>query len=260
MFEGWAAATAASVVGSVASAEISGSAAKSAANTQASRPRLTRSRYPKTNSIRSPSKSPPCAIQAGYGSLNALNQGLGTAPENSTQAAPGVGYGSLTTPFNAQNFKDLSPAYQFQQQQGMQGVLNGDSSGQGALSGATAKDLIEAKYNQNLANTSFNNAFNQYQTQTGNIYSRLSGIASMGQNAASNTGQQGTALAGQAAQSATNIGSAQAAGQIELAVNAISGGLSSLSALPWLYGQGGRRQQVAQDGEMERHSRTPLAV
>jgi len=64
---------------------------------------------------------------------------------------------------HAENFKQLSPAYQFQMQQGQQGVLNGDASGQGALSGAAMKDLIG--YNQNMANTSLNNAFNQYQTQ-----------------------------------------------------------------------------------------------
>lgn len=144
--------------------------------------------------------------------------------------SPGMGFGSLTTPFTAQNWQQLSPMYNFDIQQGRQGVLNANASQQGSLSGAAAKDLMD--YNRAAANQSFGQAFNQYQTQQGNIFSRLSGIAQLGQNAAANTGMQGTALAGQAAQSATNIGTAQAAGQIG-AANAYSGAISS--AMPWLY-------------------------
>lgn len=141
----------------------------------------------------------------------------------------GLGYGSLTTPFTTANWQQLSPAYNFQLRQGQQGVMNADAAGAGALSGSAQKDLID--YNQSAANTSFNNAFNQYQTQQGNIFSRLSGIAGLGQSSANNTGQQGTTLAGQAAQSATNIGTAQAGGIVGSA-NAISGGINN--AAPWL--------------------------
>lgn len=127
--------------------------------------------------------------------------------------------------------KQYSPAYQFQLQQGQQGVLNSAATGQGALSGAALKDLTA--YNQNYANTAYNSAFNQYQTQLGNTYSRLAGLAQLGQNAAANTGAQGVNLAGQAGQAAVAAGSYGAAGTIG-AANAISGGLSN-AALPWLY-------------------------
>lgn len=160
---------------------------------------------------------------------------ISAAPQGAAQTG-GLGYGSLTKAFDTSDWQKLSPAYNFQLGQGRQGVLNADAAGQGALSGSALKDL--ADYNQSAANTSFNNAFNQYQTQQGNIFSRLSGIAQLGQSSANNTGQQGTALAGQAAQSATNIGTAQAGGIVGSA-NAISGGVQS--ALPWLssYGGGG---------------------
>jgi hypothetical protein len=189
-------------------------------------------------------------MQSGYGAQGQLNYLLGigtpgtaattgngtiqgTAPTASS--SPGGGYGSLLQNFNTSDWQQLSPAYNFQKQQGTQGVLNADASGSGALSGSAYKDLIN--YNQNLANTSFNNAFNQYQTQQGNIYQRLAGVSQLGQNAAANTGQQGTALAGQAAQSATNIGTANAAGTVG-AANALTGGINS--AAPWLaYGGGG---------------------
>lgn len=172
-------------------------------------------------------------LQGGYGAQSQLNYllGNGTAGSGGTAASsPAGGFGSLLTPFNADTFKTMSPAYQFQLQQGGQGVLNGNAAGQGALSGSAMKDLIG--YNQSYANTAYNNAFNQYQSQQNNVYNRLSGVAQLGQNAASNTGEQGTALAGQAAQSATNVGTALAGGTVGSA-NAISGGLSSV-ALPWL--------------------------
>ena len=146
----------------------------------------------------------------------------------------GLGFGSLTQPFNASNWQQLSPAYNFQLQQGQQNVLNADASGQGALSGSALKDLTN--YNQSAANTSFNNAFNQYQTQQGNIFNRLSGIAGLGQSSANNTAQQGTTLAGQAGQAAVAAGSYNAAGTVG-AANAISGGISS--AIPWLAAGGG---------------------
>jgi len=184
-------------------------------------------------------------LGAGYGALSQENYllGIGTpgTATNSMAGTPGTaasstagGYGSLLQPFNLSDWQQLSPAYNFQKQQGQQSVLNGAAAGQGAMSGAALKDLTD--YNQAEASTSFNNAFNQYQTQQGNIFSRLSGIAGLGQAAASNTAKSGVALAGDAAQSATNIGTAQAAGTIGSA-SAISGGINS--AAPWLtYGGG----------------------
>jgi len=181
--------------------------------------------------------TPGTAGRPGTGGLTGANGTpgafMGTAPTAASSTAGG--YGSLLKPFDTTDWQQLSPAYNFQKQQGIQGVLNGAAAGQGALSGSAYKDLID--YNQNAANTSFNNAFNQYQTQQGNIYQRLAGVSQLGQAAAADTGQQGTALAGQAAQSATNVGTAQAAGTIGSA-NAITGGINS--AAPWLAYGGGR--------------------
>lgn len=174
----------------------------------------------------------------GVGALGGSGVPISGTGSSTTPVGPqgtGLGYGSLLSPFTADMMKQYSPAYQFQLQQGQQGVLNAETGSMGALSGAASKDLIN--YNQNLANTAFSNAFNQYQTQQGNIYQRLAGVAQLGQASAANTGQQGTALAGQAAQSATNVGTALAGGQVGVA-NAISGGLSN--SIPWLaYGGGG---------------------
>lgn len=180
------------------------------------------------------------------GGMSSIFPGIGSGPtQGAGMPAPqgaqgagqtgGLGYGSLTKAFDTSDWQKLSPAYNFQLRQGQQGVMNADAAGSGSLSGAAQKDLID--YNQNAANTSFNSAFNQYQTQQGNIFSRLSGIAGLGQSSANNTGQQGTTLAGQAAQSATNIGTAQAGGIVG-AANAWSGGINN--ATPWLTSGGGR--------------------
>jgi hypothetical protein len=177
-------------------------------------------------------------IGAGGGITQLIPGGTAAAPPSpAAQTGPGgsgaFGYGSLLAPFTADTFRQYSPAYQFQKQQGMQQVLNGDEGAVGSLSGAAQKDLIS--FNQSLADTAFSDAFNQYQTQQGNIYNRLASLAQLGQNAAANTGAQGANLAGQVAQSVTNAGTARAAGQIGSA-NAWSGALSS--AAPWLASMG----------------------
>lgn len=208
--------------GSIAGGLIASNGASDAAQTQANA--ASNAQQISQNEFNTITQQEQPFMQAGYNANNSLSDLLGISGNKDA-----AGYGSLVSPFTAETFKQYSPAYQFQQQQGMQGVLNGDSSSKGALSGGAQKDLID--YNQNLANTAWNNAFNQYQTQQGNIYSRLAGIAQLGQNAATNTGAQGTALAGQAAQSATNIGTALGAGQVGSA-NAWSGAINS--AIPWL--------------------------
>lgn len=212
-----------SAVAGIAGAAISASGAKSAAETQAQAAQqaeaISQNQFATIQGEQAP------YMQAGTGALSQLNylQGIGTPGASGTAASsPSGAYGSLNAPFTAGMMQQYSPAYQFQLQQGQAGTLN--SQQQGALSGAAYQNL--AQFNQNYANTAFNNAFNQYQTQQSNTYNRLSGIANLGEQAVGTSGQQGTTLAGQAAQSASNIGTAQAAGTVG-AANALSGGLSS---------------------------------
>lgn len=100
------------------------------------------------------------------------------------QQAPGAFNPTAYKPFTLQDFYNTSPAYKFQKEQGMQGVLNGSASGAGALSGAAQKDLMG--FNQGLANTAWGNAFNQnmagqqqrYQQQLGQYEGQLQGYNS----------------------------------------------------------------------------------
>lgn len=172
--------------------------------------------------------------QSGMAAQNQLNYLLGdggdTTGANKTGSA-GAG-GSLLSPFTADMMQQYSPAYQFQAQQGRNGVLNGASSGQGSLGGAALQGLTD--YNQAEANTAFSSANNIYQQQQQNIYQRLAGVAGQGQAAASGTAQNGTALAGQAAQSAQNVGNAYASGANGVANSA------NLAGLYATYGAGGQ--------------------
>ena len=138
-------------------------------------------------------------------------------------------FGSLTKPFDAEEFyKYQDPGYWFRLQQGTQGLRNAAAAGSGALSGAALKDLLT--YNQDMASQEYGNAFNRYQTTQGNIFSRLSDIARLGQSAAAGVGSAGTQLAGNAGQAISNAGAASGAGIVG-AGNALASGATNY----WLY-------------------------
>lgn len=137
-------------------------------------------------------------IKGGYGAETQLQQlmGIGGNPH-----APG--YGSLSKSFTPADYlANQDPGYQFQLQTGAQALRNAETPGVGSLSGQSLKDLM--LFNQGAAATGYQNAFNRFTTQQNNVFARLSGLAGLGQNAASNVGTAGTSLG-------TGIAQAQAA-------------------------------------------------
>ena len=165
--------------------------------------------------------SPPIAISSVAGGMQP--GGASAAPAPSTVG--GLPSGFLTQTFNpTQQQLESYPGYQFQLQTGAQGVQNANTPGSGALSGAALKSL--AGFNQGVAASNYANYFNQFQTQQNNIFSRLSGIAGLGQNAATNVGTQGTALGTRIAVAQAAAGASQAAGIVG-GTNALSGGLNN---------------------------------
>ena len=168
--------------------------------------------------------------QAGVDATSKLSDMLGTSGKTDSQ-----GYGSLTSNFTPADFQaNKDPGYEFQRQQGENAVRNADTPTAGALSGGTLKDLMS--FNQGMASTGYNNAFNRFQQQNTNIFARLSGIAGLGQNAAANTGTAGTQLGIGAGQAQAGAGASQAGGIVG-ATNSLGGGAYSLAGL--LSGQGG---------------------
>jgi hypothetical protein len=163
-------------------------------------------------------------IQGGYGAENELTNLLGTSGNTS---APN--YGSLTSSFTPQDYlNNQDPGYQFQLQTGAQATRNADTPGVGSLSGAALKDLMS--FNQNMASTGYQNAFNRFTTQQNNTFARLSGLAGLGQNAASNTGTAGTQLGTGIAQAQAAAAGSQAGGIVG-ATNSLGGSAGSLAYL-----------------------------
>lgn len=165
---------------------------------------------------------------AGGGDLDAQ----GYAQDNT-----GLATGYLSQTFGPEQFKaGMDPGYQWRVQQGNQGTMNSAAAGSGSLSGPALKALMD--YNQGAASQEYGSAFDRFQTQQGNIYQRLSGIANLGQNAAANVGAQGVATGANIGANIVGAANAGAAGQIG-AANAYSGALSDLGSLGYIYANKG---------------------
>lgn len=168
-------------------------------------------------------------MDAGKSAVGALGDFMGTS--GNTKA---VGYGQGAKPFTAADFlKNQDPGYAFQLKTGGQALRNADTPGVGSLSGAALKDLMG--FNQDMASTGYQNAFNRYQTTMGTTYNRLSGLATLGQNAASNTGSQGTTLAGNAGSATAGAGASLASGTLG-ATGSLAGGANTLAGMMYLNG------------------------
>ena len=114
------------------------------------------------------------------------------------------------------------PGYQFAMDQGVQALDRSAASRGLVLSGGQLKDVTS--FGQGLASTQFNNAFNQLQA-----------LSSLGESAASQTGNAGATAASGAAQSQIAAGTANASG-IAGAANQIGGLLTNQSVLAALTG------------------------
>ena len=164
---------------------------------------------------------------AGYSALNqiaGMNAGGQTYDANGNPIGNVTGTGYLTHQFTPEDFAaGIDPGYAWRLQQGQQATQRAANVGGGALSGNTLAGLDA--YTQGLASQEYGNAFNRYQTQRGNIYNTLAGIAGLGQTSLGQTGQASTQTAGNIGSALTAAGQAQAAGQVGTA-NALSGGIT----------------------------------
>lgn len=176
-------------------------------------------------------------VDAGQGAQGQLNIGMGIGNNGGIDPNTGqpiAGYGSLTKNFGAGDLQgNLAPSYDFMKQQGNQGLQSSAAARGGLLTGQGGKDITQ--FNQNFASTGYQQAYQNFVTNQTNQYNRLSGVSTMGQNAAAGVGAQGTqvssnmantAMAGVGAQNnyLTGAAGAQAAGQVGTA-NAWSGAL-----------------------------------
>jgi len=232
----------------IGSSLIGASASKSAADTQASaQTQAANTQQGMFNTINAQEQP---FMQAGYGATTKLNDLLGTSGNTGSD-----GYGSLTQPFNpSMDQLENYPGYQFALKTGGQAVRNASTPGSGALSGAALKDLMG--FNTGMASQNYQNYFNNTQTQQQNIFSRLSNIANLGQNAASNTGQTGAQLGTGIAQAQAAAGKTQGQGTLN-AAGAITGNAIPLA---YLMGQQNTGSSVSQSAlNAANNSSDPIA-
>jgi len=190
----------------IGSSLINSQAAKSAANTQANAANAAQQQLQQNFQNLSPNYNP--YLQTGQTGLNQLASSLP----------------SLTQSFGPQQLnQNLAPNYAFQLQQG-QNATNAANNAIGGLIGGNALKGLQ-DYTQNAASGAYQNAFNNYQTQQGAIFNRLSSIAGIGQNAVTGLSNLATGNATNIANLGVGAANATAAGQVGSA-NAISGGLT----------------------------------
>lgn len=170
-------------------------------------------------------------MSAGQDATTSLSQLLGTSgTPGSTVSGTGLPQGYLAQQFDP-NSLDSNPAYQFALKTGGQATRNADTPGVGALSGAALKDLTA--FDVGTANQYENQYYNQFQTNQNSIYSRLAGIAGLGQNAAGNLGNNGAQLGTGVAQAQAGSAASTAAGIVG-ATNAFTGGLNTAAGAQYL--------------------------
>lgn len=209
-----------SAAGGVASAVIGGNAAEQAAQTQAQA--ADSASQATLNMFNSTQKNLSPYATTGVQSLNALSSLIGTNPGGNPLTAP------LTAPFQpTQAQLAATPGYQFTLNQGLQATQNSYAAQGLGQSGAALKGA--ANYAEGLAGTTYQQQFGNYLSQNQQIYNMLGGQASLGENAAATSGNQGLTAQNQANQLTTSAAAAGAAGTIG-AANAASSGIGSLTS------------------------------
>jgi hypothetical protein len=197
---------AAAVGGALVSGVGSNMAANTQANAQNNATQMQLGMYNTNNANLAPFRT------AGAGATSTIQQGL----------APG---GSLNSNFTGADYlANQDPGYQFQLNQGTSALQNSQAANSGALSGSALKGLMS--YNQDYASTGYQNAFNRWQSNQSNTYSRLMGLAGLGENAAAQAGNNATSFGQGIANTTVGAGNATAAGIVGSS-NAASGALSS---------------------------------
>lgn len=215
-------------VGGIAGSVISGSAAQSAANTQAGAAnqatKAAQQQFQQTEANLSP------FLQSGQLAGTALSN-LSTGMGQGGAALTGQGISSLI--FDpTQATLAATPGYQFDLNQGLNAVQNGQAAQGLSKSGSAVK--AAAQYATGLANNTLTTQQGIFQQNLGNVINPLEFEANLGENAGAQTGQQGVQATQNANQALIGGANAQAAGTVG-AANAAASGLSTAGNAPLNY-------------------------
>lgn len=166
-------------------------------------------------------------------------------------ALSGMQDADFSRDFTAADFQQ-DPGYAFRMQEGQKALERSAAARGGLNSGAAMKAL--SRYGQDFASNEYSNAYNRFNADRDRRFGRLSNIAGMGQNAASQMGSAGQNYANQSG--ANTMGAANAAGAAGMAsanswanaINGVSKGVMDGVAMgqqkkwmdKWLATQGGK--------------------
>lgn len=131
----------------------------------------------------------------------------------------------LSRNFTLADFQ-ASPGYQFNLQQGQMAIDKSANARGNFYAPQTLQDI--SRFSQGLASNEFNNERNYFTGQQNNLFSRLYGLTSLGENAAAMTGNAAMQSAQLGGQALGAQGDARAAG-IMGATNAFTGTLGDVT-------------------------------
>jgi hypothetical protein len=208
----------------------SGAGQASAADQQAAQ--LQQQRYETTRSDLLPYNT------AGQAVLPALNALATSGPTGGGPDYVDLAYKNYLPPQMTQAQLEQTPGYQFQMSQGLKALQSANAAKGLGVSGAALKGA--AQFATGLANNTYKDQFNiaqqrfadvsglspLQQAQLSGQYQRLQGTASLGENAAAQTGSTGASLAQSQGNALIAGGQANAAGTIG-ASNALTGGINN---------------------------------
>lgn len=130
-----------------------------------------------------------------------------------------LGGGEFDRNFTMADFvKD--PGYDFRQQQGQRGFESSAAARGGVLSGGALKGLL--RYNQDFASGEFQNAYNRFNNDRTQRFNRLASVAGIGQTATRDVAQMGQQTASNVGNNIIGAGNAQASSYVGQG-NAIGG-------------------------------------
>lgn len=152
-------------------------------------------------------------MQTGYGANTAL-QNLAGVGLDSNGALTGDPLSSSLLKAPSMNFSESdlqnTPGYQFNLSQGLKGVQNSAAARGLGTSGSALKGA--AGYATGLADSTYQNQFNNAVTNQSNQFNRLMGLANLGQSSAANVGNAGITTGQGIASNTIGGGNAGAAG------------------------------------------------
>lgn len=224
---GFSAVAAASVAGGVISSEGAQSAAKTQAGAAGDASAVQLAMFNQLQQNLAP------YMQTGVAGNNALQSALGLSNGGTGDFSAGS---LLTGPQMTEANLEQTPGYQFNLTQGLKATQNSAAARGLGVSGAALKGA--ATYATGLADSTYQNQFNNAVTNQTNEFNRLMGVTQLGQNSAAGVGAAGVQTGANIGSNIIGAGNASAAGTIG-STNALSNGLTSASLFNSLNGMYG---------------------